>query len=356
MKKLFIVILLSFLVVSCWTNKNQQLQPQVEPTNVSVSEPVQEKLLVTSSIIPLSSAVEAIGGDYVDVNNIIPAWVSPHGFDMSAKQRAIVEDAEIVFFTGLDHIDGFLEKSVPENLQVHLADWIELIEIEEHEHHDDHEDEHKEDDHHDDEHEDHHDDNNHKDEHDHVEEDDHEDDEEHDDHHDDHSSDPHVWLGKDNIIAIAKKIEMELSEKLPEQATYFTENRQKFENDLNAIYEDFSLKIQGKTPQEFIIFHDAYNYLFESIGLDRNLKIPFSENILHDTGTAHMAELIDEIKLHNIKHIFREPQFSDSNLQKFVDEYDLQIGTLDPLWTDVSSEGYLKNIQNNLDTLINIYE
>ena len=165
-----------------------------------------------------------------------------------------------------------------------------------------------------------------------------------------------MWLGKDNIITIAKKVEGELTKKLPAQAEYFAANTQKFEDELNAIYQNFTESTEGKTAQEFIVFHDAYNYLFESIGLDGNLKLPFSENVLHDTGTGHMAELIDEIKLHDIRYIFREPQFSDSNLSKFKDEHNLSVYTLDPLGTDVSAEGYLNNLKNNLSSLINIYE
>lgn len=218
-------------------------------------------------------------------------------------------------------------------MQVHLADGIDLIEIETHDH-DNHEDEHNEEGHDD--------------------EDEHHDD--HEEEHDDHSSDPHVWLGKDNIITMGRQIEIELSKKLPEQAAYFSENRKAFETELTSIYTEFTEKTAGKNPQEFIVFHDAYNYLFESINLDSNLKIPFSENVLHDTGTAHMAELIDEIKLHDIKHIFKEPQFSDANLSTITDEYNLNIYSLDPLGTDASAEGYLSNLRNNLDSLINIYE
>ena len=367
MKKLYIAIAFMFLLTSCWEveqaqeSTTQNAQPALV-NNIEEAQDEQQTLLVTSSIVPISSVVRTIGWQYVEVENIIPAGVSPHGFDMSAQQRAKIEDAEIVFFTGLDHIDGFLGKSVPDEVQVHLADDMKLIEVEGHDDHDDHgdeeaHDEHEEDDHSDDEHHDDHKEEHHDDHKDEAYDDDHED---HDDHegeeHDDHSSDPHVWLGKDNIITIAKKVEAELTEKLPEQAEYFTTNRQNFENDLNAIYADFAAKTAGKTAQEFIIFHDAYNYLFESMGLDRNLKVPFSQNVLHDTGTAHLAELIDEIKIHGITHVFREPQFSDSNLNTLANEYNLSVGTLDPLGTDDSAEGYLNNIKSNLDALTAIYE
>ena len=66
--------------------------------------------------------------------------------------------------------------------------------------------------------------------------------------------------------------------------------------------------------------------------------------------------LIDEINLHGIKYIFSEPQFSNTSLQKFTDQYNLTIGTLDPIGADDSADGYISNINSNLSTLQNIYE
>lgn len=304
------------------------------------------QISVSSSIIPLSSVINTVGGEFVKVHNIIPAGVSPHGFDMSARDMAQLENSEIVFITGLEHIDGFLEKAAQGKTQVHLADGMKLLEAAAHDHSEHEGEEHTEDEHgHEDEHHDEHADG-------HVEE------ESHDEHgHEDaHSKDPHVWLGKDNIIEIAGKVRDELATILPEQADYFTANTETFVESIEKTFSDFSAEVEGKTASEFIVFHDAYNYLFESIELNSNLKIPFSENVLHETGTAHMAELIDEIKLHGIKNIFREPQFSDTNLKKFTSEYNLTVGTLDPLGTDESANGYITNLQNNLESLRNIYE
>ena len=64
-----------------------------------------------------------------------------------------------------------------------------------------------------------------------------------------------------------------------------------------------------------------------------NLKVPFSENVLHESGTAHMAELIEEVELHGIKYVFTEPQFNTGNLEKFANDYNLAVGILNPLGT-----------------------
>jgi len=363
MKKYIFGLLALFLLVSCGNNTSNETTSEPQTNNeVVVEQQVeekQEKILVASSIVPLSSVVSSVGWDFVEVENIVPAGVSPHGFDLSAQKMAQVSKSEKVFMIGLEHIDGFLNKAVSEEKQVHVADGMELIEVKWHEHdeheeegHDEHgDDHHDEDEHHDDEHKDeeHHDD--------HEDEDEHEDEHEeegHDEHN--HSEDPHVWLGKDNIIQIAQQVRDELTKILPEQGAYFASNTDIFISELEKVYSDFETEVAGKTAKEFIVFHDAYNYLMQSIGMDLNTKVPFSENVLHDTSTAHLAELVEEIELHGIRHAFTEPQFESGNLQKLANDYNLTVGTLDPHGTNPGANGYLENLKSNLENLANVYE
>lgn len=333
MKKSILALLAACILASCGIEKSAEpvVTADVEETTVT-----QETISVTSSIMPVSSVINAIGGEYVEVNTIIPAGISPHGFDLSAQDVVAIEDSEIAFIIGLEQIDGFLEKPLANKKHVELAEGMELLEAAAHDHsdHGDEHDEHADEEHHD------------EDEHDEHEEEEHE----------EHSVDAHVWLGKDNIIMIAEKVRDELSLILPEQAELFATNTEIFKSELETIYNDFSENTSGKIPREFIVFHDAYNYLIQSAGIDMNLKVPFSENVLHETGTAHMAELIQEIELHGVVNIFSEPQFSDGNVQNFADEYNLTIGILDPLGTDDSASGYLNNLKINLDNLSLIYE
>lgn len=321
MKKNIIAFLSLMMLASCGVEKQEVSETVVVPET-------QKTISVTSSIIPLSSVINTVGGEYVSVNTIIPAGVSPHWFDLSAQDVVAMENSDIAFIIGLDQIDGFLKKPLENKKYIAVAEGMELLEAAAHDH-GDHEDE----EHHD-------------------EEDEHEDEE----HHDDHSVDAHVWLGKNNIIEIAETVRDELSAILPEQAELFAENTEIFRAELETIYSDFIVQNADKTPREFIVFHDAYNYLLQSVEIDSNLKIPFSENVLHEAGTAHMVELIEEVELHGLKNIFSEPQFSDGNLQSFATEYNLIVSTLDPIGTNDSATGYIQNLQTNLDNLALIYE
>jgi len=360
MKKYIMSLFIVLFLVSCGDKNISQDSISQEDTWSVVEQNTpqwEEKIAISASIVPISSIVNTVGWDYVEVENIVPAGVSPHGFDLSAKQLTKISESEKVFMIGLEHIDGFLNKAVSEEKQVHLADGMELIEVQWHEHNE-HEDEHEWEDH-DDKHEENsheewHEGEHHEDEH----EEDHHEDEDEDEHEDEHnhSADPHVWLGKDNIIEIAQEVRDELTKILPDQEEYFSQNTKAFVWELEKLYSDFEAQTEGKKAKEFIVFHDAYNYLMQSAGINTNLKVPFSKNVLHDTTTAHLAELIEEIQLHEITHAFTEPQFEAGNLQKLANDYNLTIGTLDPLGTNSWINGYLENLKNNLDNLSKIYE
>ena len=93
-----------------------------------------------------------------------------------------------------------------------------------------------------------------------------------------------------------------------------------------------------------------------SIGMDMSTKVPFSESVLHDTSTAHLAELTEEVQKHGIKHIFSEPQFNNGNIEKFARENKLELGILDPHGKNPEAGGYIENLQSNLKALEKVYE
>ena len=196
MKKNIIALFAVLTLASCGVQKD--VISHEETTELS-----QETISVTSSIIPISSVINAIGGDFVKVNTIIPAGVTPHAFDLSTKDVVALEESEITFLVGLEQIDGFLEKPLKNKKHVKLAEGMKLLEASAHDHsaHEEHEDEHEE-----------------------------------------HNVDPHVWLGKANIIAISEKVRDELSLILPDQAEYFAKNTEAFKADIENIYADFMKK------------------------------------------------------------------------------------------------------------------
>ena len=170
------------------------------------------------------------------------------------------------------------------------------------------------------------------------------------------SIDPHVWTWKVNALLIAKKIQEELSKIQPSQADNFEINYNRFEAEIVKVFSDFDTLVEGKNQKEFIVFHDAYNYLLFDAGIDLEKKLIFRSNVMANPGSADMKELTDEVKLHGITSFFVEPQFESKALKLFAGENNWEILELDPLWSSIDAEGFIGNIKSNLEALSNIYE
>lgn len=312
MKKLFVLLMLTFALVSC-NNAENNGEEAVK------SEENSAKIKVTTSIVPLASIANYIGGEFVEAKALVPAWVSPHGFDLKPNQIVSIEKSDLVVYLNMDHIDGFLNKSLEwKNNVLAVSKWIELLESEAHDHGEEwHEDEHE---------------------------------------HEEHSTDPHIWGSSENAYIIAKHILDELIKLNPENKSNFEANFKSFKNELDDAKSEFNKDIEWKIQGNFIVFHDAYNYLFAELNIDNNKKHVFRTSELSDPNSAEMKFLIDEINQLGIKIIFREPQLNSDNLKKLANDYNLNILVLDPLWIDSSKDWYINNYITNLENLAKIYE
>lgn len=330
MKKIIVLLISLFLVFSCTNNTRNTILESEKVEN--------KKLNISTSIVPIASITRYIAWDFADVKSIVPVWVSPHWFDLKASQMIDIEKSDLVVFLWLDHIDNFLDKVLENKRNIRVSQDIKLLESKKHVHeYENHEDEA------------------------HLnpllkERGQEEVIENHEDEKEVHSVDPHVWTSSINALMIASKIKNELVALMPENKEYFENNYANFKKELEDIKNDFLYKVSSKEISEFIVFHDAYNYLFDELSIDNDYKLVFMKSVLSDPSSSEMKELIDEINIHWVNKVFREPQFKDSNLEKIAWEYNLSIFILDPLWKDSSKDWYINNYKNNLESLEKIYE
>lgn len=309
MKKVLLWFFLLFFMFSC--NKSNEIV-QKETENKS------GKLDIVTSIIPLASITNYIWWDYVSITNIIPAWTSPHSFDIKTNQAVQVENSDLVIYTWLEHIDWFLDKLISWKDSLAVSSWITLIKLNENEIDDDWDDDKNTD--------------------------------------KNYDKDPHIWLWITNAKIIAESIKEKLTELKPEEKDYFQKNYDDFVSDLDKVSSDFKEEINWKKMQNFIVFHNAYNYLFSDLWVDFNRDFVFMPNILTDMNSVEMKNLQDDVTKYDIKFIFKEPQLDSSNLLKFSSEFNLQVLNLDPLGEDTSIDWYINNLKNNLINLEKVYE
>ncbi len=355
MKKVLLFLSLALVLTSCtnWTPEKTQTS--------------QDTITVTSTITPFASIANYIGWEKVEVNSIIQPGFSPHSFEMKPSDIKSLQNSDLILSTGLE-IDNFIVENISEKNILQLKDSIELLEgHDHHNHHEDeqHEDEHHEDEHHEDEHhqDEHHEDEHHEDEHheDEQHEDEHHEDEHHEDEHheDEHNEDeeiffdPHFWLSLENGNIIAEKISESLSQLDPENKQYYENNLESFKKESWEIKNSFSL---WNDSQDFIIFHEAFNYLFEEFGILDEKVLVLEETAGREPSVWEMKTIIDEINKRLVKIVYKEPQFESKLIDTLQSQHNLEIYILDPLWNTIDKNGYLHNIESNLNNLKNLYE
>jgi len=316
MNKIFILLFMLIALFSCNNTENNKITEKIE---------VNKKIQITTSIIPLASIANYIWWDFVESKALVPSGVSPHSFDLKPKQIIDIEKSDLIVYLNIEHIDWFLNKAIEwKDNVLAVKDGIKILESVVHDHNE-HEDE------------------------EHSEEEEHNEEET-------HSIDPHIWGNAKNANIIANKILNKLVKISPENKISFEKNLELFKNELNLAKKSFEDQIKGKKQNNFIVFHDAYNYLFNELNIDNSKKNIFRKNMLNDPNSSQMKELIDKIWELGIKAAFKEPQLDASNLKNLASEYKLEIFILDPLGGDFSAKWYIENYKNNLKSLLKIYE
>lgn len=311
MKKLLIIPAITLLLVSC--GKTEEVKVQMENT------PKIEAKNYYSSIVPITSIANSITWEN-KFESIIQAWTSPHSFDLKTKDLVKIKESDLVLITETTLDEVIHEISEKE---VNVSKWIKLM-LTNH-HHDEHEN--------------------------HGE----------DSHLNEHSEneltqDPHFWLWTDEAIKTAENIKNELIILSPENKDLYGANFANFKNTLNTLHSDFLELNKDKEPQKFIILHEAYNYLFADLGIHEEDYLIVEDVPTVEANSKKLKELIDTIESKNIKYIYKEPQIESSTLDYLVDNYNIEVLILDPLWTSDSKNWYIENLQQNLNNLQKIYE
>lgn len=309
-KKNIIYILLCILstIIITWCNISKEEEKIVD----------NKKLQITTSIVPIASIVEVIGGENVSVTSLIPAWISPHGFDVSPKDLIALEQSDKVFVLYQNSSDSFLDQYKSNSNTIALGKKIEKLSAQWHDHN-------------------------------------HEDDKE-EINNEELSTDPHIWTWPKNGIILAQEILLALQNSDPKNSGIFQKNYDTFSEKLETINNNFIEKNKQKIQKEFIVFHDAYNYILQDLEIQQDKKVVFQENVLSRSNIAEYKEFIDEIELHGIDVFFKEPQFELSAIKDIISKNNIWVFTLDPLGSSQDNNGYIQTLEKNINALQNIYE
>jgi zinc transport system substrate-binding protein len=288
--KTIIIVLLSLLIQN----------------NVFAKDPLQ----VFVSIVPQKYFVEQIGKDLVDVQVMVHPGASPHTYEPKPLQMAALSKAKLYFSIGVTFENAWLNKiasSNPNLLIVHTDEKIQKIPMSAHNHDDDN-DHNQEGDHH------------------HGEEA-HGKESGHNHHHHSGIPDPHIWLSPPLVKIQALTILGALQQVDPVNSSTYEANYKDFIAEIDLLHAGLENTFSGKERTPFMVFHPSWGYFAKAYRLK---QVPI-EVEGKDPKPAQLMEIIKYAKLHGIKVIFVQPQFSTRSADLVAKEISGKVVSIDPL-------------------------
>jgi len=280
MKRKLITMITLFLILAGCTSKT--------PTG---------KMNVYVSVYVLEEFATLIGGDNVEVINVVPPGIEPHDFELGAQEIVALSKADLLLTIGL----GFepwlddLENGLGDTYVVRTGEQL-----------------------------------------------------------DGGLSDPHLWL--DPLLAreVASTIRDALITIDPSNANLYNFNYEELKTKLESLETEYKTRLASRIRDTFVSSHDAFGYLAKAYGL-RQESIA-GKNPLEDVDAKRLKEIIDLIKTQKIPVVFTEALIDPKIAQTIVQATGAEILTLDPIESlsseqRAAGEDYFSVMEANLDAL-----
>lgn len=273
------------------------------------------KLSVVASFYPMQYLAQEIGGDHVDVTNLTEPGQEPHDLEVSAKQRAQLEESDVaVYLKGLQpSVDEAIGQSdIKTKIDAGTLTALEKhgTEVDGHDH-------------------------------------------EHGEHtHDADAADPHIWLDPVKYAEVAEGVGKALEKADPDHAAEYKKNTKALVGDLDELNTKFEKGLKDTRSSTFITTHAAFGYLAERYGLTEeaiNGLDPESE-----PSAARVKALQKTAKADGVSTVFYETLVSDKTAKTLAGDAKLKTDVLDPIEgiTDKSKgDDYISVMESNLAAL-----
>ncbi|WP_455559511.1 metal ABC transporter substrate-binding protein [Agathobaculum hominis] len=281
---------LSALVCACTLSLSLLTGCGTQPADTAADD---GRLRVLTSFYPMYDFACKIGGDCIDVTNMVPSGTEPHDWEPSTNDLKNLEKADVFIYNGADMEPWAEDLLVSRSDTLRVVEASENVELRttdgEHEHAHEHEDA--------------------------------------DHHHGDF--DPHVWLDPENAKIEMEAIRDALCAADPENSTVFQSNYEKYAAELDALDAEFREKLAPLPNRTIVVAHEAFGYLCDAYGLTQVGIEGLSPDSEPDPG--RMAEVIDFVREHSISTIFFEELVSPKVAEAIASETGAQAKMLSPL-------------------------
>ena len=243
------------------------------------------RIKVMASFYPMYDFAQKVGGDKVEVKDMVPAGTEPHDWEPAATDIRNLEDADVFVYNGAD-LEHWAEDVLAtlENqdlITAEASDGVELL------------------------------------------------DGEGDHAHGDNGKDPHVWLDPLRAKQEMKNIRDAFGQADPENRDYYEANYEKYAGEFDELDQEFREGLADIKSRDIIVAHEAFGYLCNAYDL-KQLAI---EGLTPDSepDPAKMQEVIEDAKEFDIHTIFFEELASPKVAKTVAKEVDAVTAVLNPI-------------------------
>ena len=252
-----------------------------------------DKISVFVSIAPQSYLVKQIGGQYVNVQTLIPPGQEPHVFSPTPRKVVSLGEARIFFKIGMSFEEALLTKIANSHESLQIIDMAEGVVVRMmtgvHDHREN-----------------------------------------------DNSKDPHVWLGVPQLRQMAVNVKKALESADPGNTNYYDQRLQSFLDELQSVHEQAKQKLAPFRGETLYVFHPAFGYFADTYGLVQKAVEVEGKR----PSPRQLAALIGQARKEGVKVIFVQPQFDPKSAVTVAKAIGGAVVSMDPL-----AENILKNLE-----------
>ena len=260
------------------------------------------KMLVAAGIAPMASFAEAIGGDLVDVELMVPPGASPHTYQPEPRDMKILGKASVLALNGVG-LEFWADKAVdaagnPKLIVVRTADGLKIIDSTHNKVHP--------------------------------------------------GGNPHVWLDPINAIHQVEAIRDAFIKADPTHKAAYERNADRYIAQLRQLDREIRAKVSTFKSRSFVTFHPSWVYFARRYGLTEAAEIEKSPG--REPSPSDMRDVIDTVRRVKARAIFAEPQFSPKAAEAIGEETGAKVLLLDPLGKPPDYD-YIKTMRGNLEQM-----
>ena len=158
---------------------------------------------------------------------------------------------------------------------------------------------------------------------------------------------PHYWVDPYNVPVIVKNILSGLSKIDPEHVNNYTENAKKFIAELKTKTAEWDKRLSSYQGSKVIVYHASWNYFTDHFKFSKVAEVEPKPGI--PPSGSHTQDVIEIAKREKAKMIMIEPYYSDAHAKMIAEKSGAKVAKLLQMVGGLpGTETYIKMMEYNV--------